>query len=354
MKAAVLGAGEPHFDAHVRTLQVLPEIESMVLWGDNADALTQFEGGEKVAGVFTDLDDLLSEDDIFFAIATMRNDMKPDIFTRILDAGIHLMAEKPIATTAAGVAEIVEKAERRGLALGTCYQNRYNPLVRDVRQLISDGIVGPLMSIEMRMLTTQPKFRNPSSWLFDRSIAGGGMLAWLGCHYIDMMRFISGDEIVSVTAEVATRSGEDIDVEDVATLSMRFGSGAIGSLHTGYTLALKGPQYGDTPSYDSYIGVNGRHGRMFWSTTGIPSRLSVESTHPAWAAAPAKVTDYTIGISPAYGGVYGEAFIRDFIRAAQGEGKVPASGRDALQVARIIDAAYESSKTGRRIDIAAP
>ena len=83
-------------------------------------------------------------------------------------------------------------------------------MVRDVRALIAQDLVGPLMSIEMRMLTTQPMFRKPESWLFSQSEAGGGMLAWLGCHYIDMMRYISGDEIVSVAAEVATRSGETI------------------------------------------------------------------------------------------------------------------------------------------------
>ena len=354
MKAAVLGAGEPHFDAHVGTLQQLPEVESILLWGENEKALEPFAGKAKVAATFTDLDELLGQDDIFFAIATMRNDLKPEIFNRLLDSGIHLMAEKPIASTAKEVAQIVETAERMGLALGTCYQNRYNPLVLEVRRLIHEGIVGPLMSIEMRMLTTQPKFRNPGSWLFNKESAGGGMLAWLGCHYIDMIRFISQDEIVSVAAEVATRSGEDIDVEDIAALSMRLGMGAIASLHTGYTLALRGSQYGDTPSYDSYIGVNGKDGRLYWNASGVPSRLTVESTHPSWADAPIKITDYTIGKSPAYGGIYGEAFIRDFILAAQGKRDIPASGRDALQVARVVDAAYESSETGRRIDIEGP
>jgi predicted dehydrogenase len=69
---------------------------------------------------------------------------------------------------------------------------------------------------------------------------------------------------------------------------------------------------------------------------------------------PVQICDYKVGQSPAYGGVYGEAFLRDFILAAQGKAEVPASGRDALQVARVIDAAYESSRTGRRIDIPAP
>ena len=356
MNAALLGAGEPHFDAHLRTLQVLPEIDSIYIWGDDDDAMAALRADkpDKVDGLFSDLDELLARDDLFFAIATMRSDLKPAIFDRLLQAGIHLMGEKPIASTAAEVAALVETAESRNLVLGTCYQNRYHPLVRDVRALIAQDLVGPLMSIEMRMLTTQPKFRKPESWLFNQKKAGGGMLTWLGCHYIDMMRYISGDEIVSVAAEVATRSGESIDVEDVAVLSLRFRSGAIGSLHTGYTLALKGAQYGDTPSYDTYVGVNGRDGRIYWNDASDRGHLYVESTHSSWAAAPRKEYNFAVAESPAYGGVYGEAFIGDFIKAARSGGVPPASGRDALQVARVIDAAYESSRSGRRIDIEAP
>ncbi len=354
MKAAVLGAGEAHFSAHLSTLQVLPEVESIYVWGDNSDALATLEGEAKVEGLFSDVDDLLAQKDFFFAIASVRSDIKPDLFGRLLDAGIHLMAEKPMGTSTSAVAELVEKADAAGLALGTCYQNRYHPVNQKIRSLVAEGAIGELMSIEMRMLTSQPKFRNPSGWLFQKDIAGGGMLAWLGCHYIDLMRYLTGDEIVSVSAEVATRSGSDIDVEDIAILTMRLSSGAIGSLHTGYTLSLKGEAYGDTPGYDTYIGLNGRHGRMMFDSEGVPSHLYFESTTPEWANAPVTEFDFVVGASPAYAGVPGEAFIRDFILAAQGKGEGSATGRDALQVARVIDAAYESCRTGSRIDIEAP
>ena len=354
MKAALLGAGEPHFSAHLNTMQVLPEVETIYIWGEDQKALDDLRGEAKVEGLFSDVDDLLAQQDIFFAIASVAGDDKMAIHGRLLEAGIHLMAEKPMATSEPGVAELIEKAESAGLALGTCYQNRRHPVNQKIRSLVATGAIGELMSVEMRMLTTQPKFRNPDKWLFKQESAGGGMLVWLGCHYIDLMRYLTGDEIVSVSAEVATRSGSGIDVEDIAVLSLRFRSGAIGSLHTGYTLALKGEAYGDTPGYDTYVGLNGRHGRMMFDSEGTPSRLYVESTTPEWANAPVTEFDFVVGKSPAYGGVPGEAFIRDFIRAAQGEGEAPATGRDALQVARVIEAAYESSRTGRRIDIATP
>jgi predicted dehydrogenase len=355
MKAALLGIEHPHSLAHLRTLQVLPEIDSILLWDENASALAEARRaqGEKVEATFTDLGSLLAQDDLFFVIAALRNDLGPEIFIRVLEAGKHLMAEKPVGKTAADTARVIEVAARRGITLGVCYQNRHNPLIVQAREFVAQGLLGPLISVEVRMLTTQVQFRNPQHWLFNKALSGGGILSWLGCHYIDMIHFVTHDEIASVAAEVATRNGEDIDVEDIAALSLRLKSGAIGSLHAGYTLALSGGGYHNATGYDTYFGVNGQLGRMYWSSSGKAGHLSVETTHPDWSGAPRREFDFALAESPAYGGVYGETFIRDFIRAAKGEGTVPASGYDALRVAQVIDAAYESDQIGRRVMVAA-
>lgn len=356
MKVAILGIEHPHSLAHLGTLQVLPEVDSILLWDENEEALTaaRRDKGEKVEEIYTDLDALLTRDEVFFVIAAIRNDLGPDIFIRALEAGKHVMAEKPIGRTAADTKRVIQAAEAAGVTLGACYQNRRNPLIQQVRDFVAQGFIGPLMSVESRMLTTQVQFRNPQHWLFSKAHAGGGMLSWLGCHDIDCIRYVTHDEIVSVSAQVATRSGEDIDVEDIATLSMRLKSGALASMHAGYTLALSGAGYHNKGGYDTYFALNGQLGRIYWGRSIGATRLTVESAHPDWASAPQRVFDYTMAESPAYGGVYGENFIRDFIRAAQGEGDVPASGKDALQVARVVDAAYESDNTGRRIMIDLP
>lgn len=354
LTAALLGLDHPHSLAHLRTLQQLPEVERILLW-DAAPALlaqVQATQGAKVAATFTNLDDLLADEDLLFVIAALRNDLGPDIFLRIIRAGKHLMAEKPIGRTAADTERVIDAAARAGVQLGICYQNRFGPWVQDARRIVQQGLVGPLFSVEMRMITTQVQFRDPQHWLFHNEYSGGGILSWLGCHYIDLMRYLTGDEIVSVMAEVATRSGETIDVEDTAVLAVRFCSGAVGSLHAGYMLALSGGGYFNRAGYDNYIGLNGRTGRLHWTSAGAPASIYAESTHPDWAGAPQRTFHYTYGDSPAYGGAYGEQFIRAFLHAAQGRGEVPASGHDALQVARVVDAAYESSRTGRRIEIA--
>lgn len=352
--AALLGLSHPHALAHLHTLQQLPEVARIALWDAEPQAIAQARAAhpQKIAHAATSLDELLAADGLLFAIVCVPTDAAPAICAQALAAGVHVLAEKPIGRSPAEVQAVIDAAERAGCRLGVCYQNRYQPIVREARAIVEQGLIGPLVAAEMRMLTTQVRFRDPASWLFRRDIAGGGVLSWLGCHDLDLLRYIAQDEIVAVSAEVATRSGEAIDVEDVAVLALRFASGALGSLHIAYTLALHGGGYHNLGGYDTAICFHGRLGRVRWAH-GDP-QLYAESTHPAWAAAPRRALSLPAAESPAYGGVPGEAFVRDFLLACQAGGAPPASGRDALQVARMVAAAYESSAGGRRVAVALP
>src|SRR5262245_46442294 len=186
--ADLLGLTHPHALAHLRTLQVLPEVEQILLWDEDEQALAaaQQAQAQKLAHCYTDLDALLARGDIQFAIVCVPTEMSPKVCLRALATGIHLLSEQPIGASAAEVERVVTAAERAGLQLGVCYQNRYHPITQQARALIGQGLIGPLVSIEMRMLTTQVRFRDPASWLF-RASAGGGILSWLGCHELDLM-----------------------------------------------------------------------------------------------------------------------------------------------------------------------
>lgn len=351
--AALLGLSHPHSLAHLRTLQSVSEVASITLWDPDENLLqaTVESQGEKITGTTTDLSAVLARQEILFVVAALRNDLGPPIFTQALEAGKHVITDKPIGKTAVESAEVAAVAQREQRKLGVFYQNRSLPPIQDARRFVEEGLIGELVSIEMRMVTTQVQVRNPSHWLFNQDKAGGGILSWLGCHYIDQILNITQDEIVSVAAQIATRSGEDIDVEDVAAVTLGFASGAVGTLHAGYMLAMSGGGYHNAVGYDTYVSVNGRLGRITWSSNGTPSSIYVESSHPNWSSAPQRTFDYTFGDSPAYGGASGETFLRAFIGACLGNGEPLATGEDAVRVAKVVDAAYESSRSGRRIDI---
>lgn len=353
LRAALLGVEHPHSLAHLRTLQTLGEVDEIVLWDESETALANVRQtqGAKVVSATTNLDQALDDPKLQFVIAAVRNDLSPDVCIRALTAGKHVMSEKPMGRTAADVERVVQTATRAGLVLSICYQNRFHPCAANARQLVAEGKLGTLISLEARLLTTQVRVRNPKGWLFSHAKAGGGILSWLGCHYVDMMRYVSGDEVVAVSAEANTMSGEAIDVEDVISLSLRYRSGAIGSAHFGYMMALSGGGYHGS-GYETYIGFRGREGRIFWDPSGRPPQMFAETTRPEWGSAPVRRFHYELSESPAYGGGYGEAFMRTFVRATLGECAPPTNAQDALWTARIMDAAYESARTGRRVEVA--
>ena len=206
-------------------------------------------------------------------------------------AGVHVLSEKPIGRTAAEVEKVVTAAEAAGLKLGVSYGNRFLPNMRLARQLVQEGVIGRLTSCEGRMVTSQPKFRQSAPWLFDKARAGGGILSWLGCHYIDLMRYVSGEEVAAVSAMTDTLGDMEITVEDVATVNFRFGNGALGSLRAGYELALSGGGYSGG-SYDAYLGFRGTCGRIVWNFEERPLSLHVDSATEEWRASPRRTFSF--------------------------------------------------------------
>jgi predicted dehydrogenase len=350
--AGLFGLSHPHAIAHLKTLNQSDWVDRIYLFDEAPDVIQKVQQtyGAKVVKGYSDLDQMLSETDINFGIACFRNDLNANLCIKLLQGGIHVISEKPIGNNVASVEAAVKAAKDANLILGVMYQNRYHPTTQEAKQLIQNGVIGDVTACEARMVTSQVKFRNPKHWLFNKKQSGGGILSWLGCHYIDLVTYILGQDIVQVSGMVDTLSGEDIDVEDVASLTFRFANGALGSMQAGYQLAISGAGYMG-PTYDTYMGFRGQLGRVFWEPTQSPPHLHLESLADGWKVAPQRSFSYVLPQVDAYGGAHGLAFIDDFIKAMQGEGAPPTTGEDALKVARIIEAVYASSVSGKRIDL---
>lgn len=350
MKVALLGLTHPHAGILLTTLENLPEITSVHLWDADPAVVARpdLPASRKVTRTTTDLDSILAQPDLVFAVVCVRHDQAAALGKRVVAAGKHLMAEKPVGLTSAEILSLQHAAASAKVVASVLYTRRSHPCVTAARKLAQSGIIGPLLTAESRFLTTQVKFRNPKSWLFQRRYAGGGMLLWLGCHCLDLLHYISGDEIAEVGAMLAIRSGEAIDVEDCAVLTLKFRSGAVGTFHAAYTMAYSGEGYVNSSGYDSYLGFNGRAGRIVWPD--MDPRLVIES--PPGPNRPAhREESYVITPSTSYGGTGGEDFFRQFIAATQGKGPPPTTLEDALRTARIIEAAAESSADGRIVTV---
>jgi predicted dehydrogenase len=165
-------------------------------------------------------------------------DLHADIAIAALDAGKHVLCEKPLAMTIAE-AEAIQMAAQSGKArFAVAFNYRFVPAIQLARQIIAEGRLGRLYHVRACYLQdwlASPEA--PMSWRLDKDRAGSGVLGDLGAHVIDLAHFLVGPmtEVVGQTATlVGERKGPDgkpgaVTVDDAANFLARFESGALGT-----------------------------------------------------------------------------------------------------------------------------
>ncbi len=320
VRVVQVGMGHPHARALRETLAQMPEVE-------HAGAGEADDFGELLRSVRPDV-----------AVITLPADLAPEAMVRAAEAGVHFYADKPGARTARDLLPAVEAVRRAGVVTTHGYLRRSMPAGQAIKRIVDEGLLGRLISVEARWVTTSVARRGPTSFYFDRARSGGGMLNWLGCHYVDFMRWATSAEVVEVAAIAATLSGEPIDVEDVATLALRYDNGMVGSLHCAYTTDR------DT---DQAFALRGTLGWLRWDGAG--PTVEVRSTHPSWLGAPNRVLRFEADPVPGYTGAVGVAALRHFLAATRGDVAPVDTIEDALRVLETLDAAQEAIRTGRNV-----
>lgn len=364
VKVGFLGVTHPHSAPHLRTLELLDEVVAVVPWDEDESAVERLRsaGHPKLETKRASFEQIMEREDVPIVVSLATNDRNPDWVIRAAKAGKHVLTEKPVAASSGEMAPLLDAVRGAGVHLGVYYTWRSNPIVNDLRAMIEEGVIGKLLSVEGRMVTSQVRFRDPTHWLFNKRISGGGILSWLACHWIDAIRYITRDEVAAVSAMVGTLNEQPIDVEDTAGMIMRMGSGAIATLHAGYLLPISPAGY-LSGSYDTYLSFRGLEGNITWYPTEEDRPVVVESTSKTWCSTPRRELKYVVAETEAYGGQYGQDFVGRFIASAM-RGDPPASpaspvslanpasdGENALRVLRIIEAAYQSSETGRMVSL---
>ena len=339
----MIGLTNPHSRGHLETLDTYERVTEVAAYDPDPDArAAAADNWPKVDATYDDLDALLARDDIPVVLVHIPNNQAPEVVIKAARAGKHVMCEKPCARNADEFRPVIEELERRQLQFTTFYNWRRHPAVRKMRELIVAGVLGRLTSIELRIVTTQVRLRDPSHWIFKRDVTGGGILSWLACHYIDMMRYLTGQEVASVAALAGTLSGEDINVEDVASVSFRLTGGALASLHAGYLLSTGKAGY-EGARNDTAIIFRGIHGTLSLVERRGQPVVKLQTIAPEWKTAPDQTFRFALPAVASYGGAHGLAFVDDFIqKSLDGVGQISVSADDALKLLEIIDAIYLS------------
>jgi predicted dehydrogenase len=288
---------------------------------------------------YDDLEALLGRERLDLALVTLQNRDAPAAIERLAAASVHLLIDKPAARGAAEARRVFATVERSGVRATVGLTRHFDPAWLQARELIASGRLGRLLSAESVFVTSAVRVRDPANHLFDRDLSGHGILLWLGIHYVDGMLWLAGEPIVQVQAAVANVGGEAIGVEDAASLTLYFKSGAFGFLYLANALPR--------PTSDGYAAMRGTLGSIRLSTDRVMTWIGAGSREDPLRSEERRYAPVAVG---GYG-PEALSLIRDLLDAIRTGREPRVTGRDLVQALEVIDAAYESAALGRPVKL---
>lgn len=356
LKAAIVGlrnhAGTLEPDKNhglLKSFKAQPDVEVVAYceWAtDQTAALAALQAADPQARIYHSLDALLGRASFDLAVLLLPPNEANTAALTLAAAGKHLFIEKQAGRTAEEVRPLCALVAQKGLMIQIGYPWPYHPVAREIKMLLAAGVLGKLLNIEARLVTTQvgAGLRDPHHWMYRRDSQGGGILHMEGGHWLTLFHYFTGAQVKSVTA-LCNRLTDQIEdgVEDVATVALEFDNGVHALLHMGYLLAGAGPRN------DLNFILRGQVGAIHWPLT---DEFTVSSTAPAWQSAPVRTFHLAAAPRPVYADQWGYAFVSAFLHAIRTGDRPPVSINDGHRILQIIDAAYESSRTGRRVSLA--
>ncbi len=282
--------------------------------------------------------------DVDAVIVSTTNDWLAPISRAALEAGRHVLVEKPLARTSVEAAEVLKGAIGRDVVLKVGFNHRYHPAVQRAHKLVLDGAVGNLLFARARYgHGGRPGY--DQEWRLDPRISGGGELLDQGVHVIDLLRSFFGEfaEAFGTTAtyvwgSAGSSAAKRPRVEDNAFALLRTARGQVASLHVSWTqwknlFSLE--LFGDR----GYVLVEGLGG-SYGAERLVIGRRRLEGGTPEEQMFTFATSDES----------WTEEW-RVFSQAAHERIQPHGNGRDGLQALRLIEAIYESARTGRVVQL---
>lgn len=350
LKAAVIGVGNISSE-HINSYLANENVELYAFCDINEERL--FAKAEKYGVAkehcFTDKDEMLKAlPEIDIVSVCTWNSAHAQCTIAALNAGKNVICEKPMAMNAKEAAEMKAAADKNGVLLQIGFVRRFGNDCKVVKDFIDAGNFGDIYYSKATYLRRNG---NPGGWFGEKARSGGGPLIDLGVHVIDLVRYLVGRpqpvSVYGVTfqklfnrAELKDKkdylasdaSDNDIcDVEDLASALIRFDNGVVLSIEAAFSLNIKKPE-GNI--------------QIFGTKAGCKLDPQVEIY--------TEMNDYMVNVdfdmdtALSFKGLF-QNEIDGFVNAVLGKAECIAPAEDGVTMMKILDAIYESAKTGHEV-----
>ena len=344
LKIGVIGCGKITQVRHAPEYAENPEC-TLMAWYDaipeRAQAMASLYGGK----VCESIDELLALQLDAVSICVANRD-HASVTIRALEAGCHVLCEKPMAVTMEECESMLAAAKKAGKQLMIGHNQRFNKSHMEARRMLQSGELGKPIGFRTSFAHPGPECwtDQKNSWFIHKSQSAFGVLADLGIHKTDIIHYLLDEPIVAVTAMLGTvdkryPDGGLIDVEDNALCIYRTQSGAMGQMHVSWT------NYGAEDN-----------ATRIYTTRGVlrlydDPEYSLIFERPDGDALKLRVDEMTTNKKQTEGLRKNTGVIDAFVKSIlTGEPSI-ADAAECIKAMRIIFAAVRSAEEGRTINI---
>jgi predicted dehydrogenase len=338
LNIALIGAGNIS-ETHARAASGIPDITITAVQGDNgarAERLAAMFG----ATPFTDLDACLGHRPLDAVIIGSPSGLHADQGMRAVDHGLHVLVEKPIDVRLDRADALVAAADAADVRLGVLFQDRTQPSLARLRDALAAGRLGRPLLASARVKWYRPaEYYGRSRWRGTWALDGGGALMNQGIHTVDLLIWLLGPVSRVIARTKALRHA--IEVEDTALALLEFSSGAVATLEA-TTAAYPGyPRRVELTTIAGTIAIE----------QGSVVAADLEGVAEDFVASESRALNASAS-SPIVADVTGHRrLIEDFVEAIRDHRDPMCSGREGRKSLAVVDAVYESARTGRAVDL---
>jgi predicted dehydrogenase len=331
VNVAIIGcAHRPHAWSYARALTSVPSARLMAVFEEDP-ALGHSVADDFAAPLTDDLDQLLASPELDAVVVCSPTARHRGQVEAAASAGLHVLCEKPIATTADDAGAMIAACRDAGVQLHAAFVSRFLPHVRSIKKAIDSGSLGEVIGLRAGNRGRPPLPPHYPAWITQARESGGGALIDHSVHLTDLVRHLTGREVTSVAAETGALLW-DADVEDCALLSLVLDNGAVAGLDPSWSVPANSPW-----DYDFFLRLVGTRGSadlddLAESVRVVSGRMAAGLRLAGFAEDP-------------------DAAMIETFAASVREGRPvepSASGEDGLRALEIALAGYASASAGAR------
>lgn len=356
VRVGVVGAGTIAQRLHLPTLGKIDGARVVALAEPNAERARECAGQFDIARTYGDYREMLAGGGLDAVLVITPNALHAPVTLAALEAGCHVLVEKPMAANGDEARRMADAAAARGKVLTINFPRRFAPLYEGARRLVADGELGEVYQATAT-LVRRAGIPGYGSWFTTAALSGGGALLDIGVHILDIALWILGEpEVVAVSATTSDRLGRagrglgqwgvdrgaegPFDVEDTVLAHLRCADGLAIALDVTWAayapnsagLRLLGTRGGAVVNEGSRQGESSLE--VF--TDGPEGPLTTRPDLPEQALSA------------------GEAVLRGFLDSVRTGAPPPVPAAAGVRLARLCDAIYASARAGREVRLAAP